>query len=180
MNTPDSLGHGRYLELLDRDGWEYVSRTRGSNVVGMIALTTEDEVILVEQFRPSVNRRVLELPAGLVGDEEAGEDPMSAARRELEEETGYASDDWTHFGTGLSSSGLCDESLEILVALDCHKIGDGGGVAGEDIKVILVPRRGLHDHVREYVANDGLIDLKIYLADTAVNIARRSMPTDDQ
>lgn len=180
MSKPDSLGHGRYLELLDRNGWEYVSRTRGSNVVGMIALTPEDEVILVEQFRPSVNQKVLELPAGLVGDEEEGEDLMTAARRELLEETGYASDDWSHFGTGLSSSGLCDESLDILVALDCHKIGPGGGVDGENIKVILVPRRQLHDHVRTYVANDGLIDLKIHLADAAVNVARGKKPTRDQ
>ena len=51
---------------------------------------------------------------------------------------------------------------------------------GEDIKVILVPRRQLHEYVQSHVANGGLIDLKIYLADAAVNIARGNKPTDNQ
>ena len=96
--------------MYDRDGWEYVSRSRGRNVVGIVAVTADDELVLVEQFRPPVNNRVLELPAGLVADEDAEEDPLNAARRELLEETGYVSDSWFHFATGLSSSGLSDPS----------------------------------------------------------------------
>ena len=159
--------------MYDRDGWEYVSRSRGRNVVGIVAVTADDELVLVEQFRPPVNNRVLELPAGLVADEDAEEDPLNAARRELLEETGYVSDSWFHFATGLSSSGLSDESLEMLVALDVRREGPGGGVDGERIETLVVPLEGIHQLVQERNRAGDLLDLKILLAGEAVAFARR-------
>ena len=184
MSEPISRYQGRFLTMYDHDGWEYVSRSRGQNVVGIVAVTSEEQLVLVEQFRPPVNKRVLELPAGLVGDDDAGEASLNAARRELLEETGYASDRWCHFGTGLSSSGLSNESLDILVALDARREGPGGGVDGERIDTILVPVDRLHEMVLRRNRSGELLDLKILLAGEAIDFARRELnkqaPRDDQ
>ena len=179
MTEPQPRYTGRFLSMYDREGWEYVSRSRGHNVVGIVAVTPDDKLVLVEQFRPPVNNRVLELPAGLVADEDAEEDPLHAARRELLEETGYVSDSWHHFATGLSSSGLSDESLEILVALDARREGPGGGVDGERIDTILVPLDEIHALVQRRNRSGELLDLKILLAGEAVAIARRASPGPD-
>lgn len=64
--------------------------------VSVLCLTRADEVVLVQQYRHGIGQVTLELPAGALG---AGEDPLEAARRELLEETGYASDDWHALGT---------------------------------------------------------------------------------
>ena len=78
---------GRHLDFHSRGGWEFVARSIGTGVVGVIAITDNDELVLVEQFRIPVSSRVLELPAGLVGDL-AEETIEAAALRELLEETG--------------------------------------------------------------------------------------------
>ena len=78
---------GRFLSLLERDGWEFASRSNASGVVVLIAVTDMDEIVLVEQFRTPVGSRVIELPAGLVGDvDDTMETTLVAAARELEEE----------------------------------------------------------------------------------------------
>ena len=83
--------HGRYLDLVERDGWEYSTRSNASAVVVIVAVTPDDRLLLVEQYRRPVDARVIELPAGLVGDHvEPDESILDAARRELIEETGYA------------------------------------------------------------------------------------------
>ncbi len=85
------LGSGRYLTLLDDHGWEYVTRPTVTGIVVIVAITDEEKLLLVEQYRPAVQRRVVELPAGLVGDVDAAREPGSSPRRrELGEETGFA------------------------------------------------------------------------------------------
>ena len=59
---------GRYLSLLERDGWEFASRCNASGVVVLIAITDAGELLLIEQYRKPVQAPVVELPAGLVGD----------------------------------------------------------------------------------------------------------------
>ena len=82
---------GRYLSLRERDGWEFASRSNASSVVVLVAVTPAEEIVLVEQYRKPVEARVIELPAGLVGDLGDPDEPiLDAAARELEEETGYA------------------------------------------------------------------------------------------
>ena len=86
-----TLAEGRWLRLVDDAGWEHVERVNGHGVVVILAVTEEGELLLVEQYRPAVKSRVIEVPAGLTGDV-AGredEDADAAARRELLEETGY-------------------------------------------------------------------------------------------
>src|SRR5205823_1964216 len=79
---------GKHVIVLERGGWEYVERKKGKEAVAVIATTEDGELILVEQYRRPVDARVIDWPAGLVGDD--GEnDPAATARQELEEETGY-------------------------------------------------------------------------------------------
>ncbi|MCW8925413.1 MAG: NUDIX hydrolase, partial [Xanthomonadales bacterium] len=81
---------GRFLGMKEVDGWEYAFRTNASGVVVMVPVTDEGELVLVEQYRKPVDNRLIELPAGLVGDlDDAGEGFKEAAQRELFEETGY-------------------------------------------------------------------------------------------
>ena len=79
---------GKYIKVVKQGTWEYVSRTRGISAAVILAVD-EGQVILVEQYRVPLGARCVELPAGLVGDETAGEAVEAAAIRELEEETGY-------------------------------------------------------------------------------------------
>ena len=75
---------GRYLGIRETDGWEFATRTNASAVVILVPVTDDDELVLVEQYRVPVQCSVIELPAGLVGDQDdPDESLMTAARREL-------------------------------------------------------------------------------------------------
>src|SRR3546814_4417945 len=81
---------GRFITVRQQGTWEYVSRSRGIHAAVILAIDDAADgrhVILVEQYRVPLKRNCLELPAGLVGDDSAGEASEAAARRELEEET---------------------------------------------------------------------------------------------
>ncbi|NIP17791.1 MAG: NUDIX domain-containing protein [Xanthomonadales bacterium] len=156
---------GRYLGLAERQGWEFATRTNASGVAVLVAVTGGREVILVEQFRFPVDARVIELPAGLVGDgHDPGEDIGKAAARELEEETGFAAERWTRLLDCPSTSGMSDEIITFFLAEDLRRVGPGGGDASEDIVVHLVPL----DEASEWLSRknrDGvLLDPKIYSA----------------
>ncbi len=132
------MWEGRFITA-KRDGkWEYVSRSRGIRAAALLALIDGD-VILVEQYRVPLGRNCIEFPAGLIGDHDAGEDPIEAASRELEEETGYRANKLEIVGEFYSSPGMVSESFFLIKATELEKVGDGGGVDGEDITVHRVP-----------------------------------------
>ena len=101
-NSTDNTTHfqGRFLSLVSQNGWEFATRVGSTGVVAIIACTDDDEVLLVEQFRPPVGRNVVEIPAGLAGDITGSESEAfeEAARRELLEETGYGGGEWHYLG----------------------------------------------------------------------------------
>lgn len=141
---------GKFLELVVKDGWEFVSRRGSTAVVAILATTANDEVILVTQYRIPIGTEVLELPAGLVGDHDSTESILTAARRELLEETGFTSDEWSVADVDIASSpGLSDERLTLLRAKNCRRVsstptGDGD----ENITVHVVPLSDLPSFVR--------------------------------
>ena len=130
-----------------RDGkWEYVSRARGIKAAVILAID-DGHVILVEQYRVPLGRNCLELPAGLIGDEEAGEAVETAAARELEEETGYRADRIAVVGEFYSSPGMVSESFTLVKALGLTKVSEGGGVEGENITAHRVALAQLEDFI---------------------------------
>lgn len=134
-DTPDELYAGRFLRVLRRGRWEYVSRADATGVVAVVAMHDDGRVVLVEQRRAPVDATVMELPAGLVGDTSDEETMIEAARRELLEETGYAARAWRRLGTAATSPGLTDEAITFFLATGLSKDGLGGGVEGEAIRV---------------------------------------------
>ena len=149
--SQQGLWQGKFLTVQKIGNWEYVSRTTQRPAVAIVAIDKEDHLILVEQFRPPVDSNVIELPAGLAGDVVGAEDEplLEAAKRELEEETGYTSNQWRRVTNGLSSAGLTDESTEVFVAKGIEKTSAGGGVASENITVHRVPLAGLMQWLNE-------------------------------
>ncbi|MCA8983468.1 MAG: NUDIX hydrolase [Planctomycetaceae bacterium] len=160
----ESLYRGRFLELV-RDGhWEYTRRCQSRAVVCAIAVTETDHVLLVEQYRPPVRQRVLELPAGLVGDEadREAEPDLHAIQRELLEETGFLSSDWKFRGEYVSSAGLTNETTVFYEARNCRRAGTGGGVAGENIQIHEIPRQHAPSWLTERIQSGKLLDAKIW------------------
>jgi ADP-ribose pyrophosphatase len=140
MNEFTTHYRGRYLSLVERNGWEFASRSNASSVVVLLAVTGDRELVLVEQFRIPIGKRVIELPAGLVGDHgDAEESPLDAAQRELLEETGFEAGKLEPLMTCPSSSGMTDEIISFVLATDLRRVGPGGGDASEDIEVHVVP-----------------------------------------
>ena len=158
------LYRGKFVELVCNGRWEYARRTHGGSVVGIVALTPARELIVVEQYRIPVGANTLELPAGLVGDEEAGEAIEAAARRELLEETGYDARKWEYLFDGPSSAGLTDEQVQLLLASDLRKVHEGGGVGNERITVHLVPLGELEGFLDGKRRAGVLVDFKVRLA----------------
>src|SRR6476620_3714190 len=107
-SEPKLMWAGRHLSILARGSWEYVSRNTRRPSVGIVAVTDDDQIVLIQQHRAPVNDDVIELPAGLAGDLAGAEqEPLvEAAKRELLEETGYTAREWTELICGYSSPGL--------------------------------------------------------------------------
>lgn len=162
----DVIAEGKHLRFRMRGDWEYVERRSATGIVGILAITTDGRVILVEQFRPPVGARVIELPAGLAGDVEGAEleDLAEAARRELLEETGYAAGSMERMGEGPASAGLCNEIITFFRAHDLARVSDGGGGADEDIRVHEVPLADLRQWLRARQGEGCLVDYKVQAA----------------
>ncbi|MXO66795.1 NUDIX domain-containing protein [Altererythrobacter endophyticus] len=155
---------GDWITAKKRGRWEYVSRVRNIRAAVILALDGDD-VILVEQYRVPLGRNCMELPAGLVGDleSEADESAFAAAARELEEETGYRAQQWDNLGEYFSSPGMVSESFTLLKATQLDRIGNGGGVDGENITVHRVKRGDLNRFCAEQRAMGKAMDVKLLL-----------------
>lgn len=151
---------GRFIAAKRRGKWEYVSRTRNIGAAVILAVH-EGQVILVEQYRVPIGANCLELPAGLIGDEEEGEAVEIAAIRELEEETGYRAERMVDLGRYYASSGMSSEGFTLLRAEGLTRVGAGGGVEGEDIVVHHVALAQLPDFVAKKRGEGCAMDAKL-------------------
>lgn len=159
---------GHFITAKKRGRWEYVSRSRHIRAAVILPLD-EGHVILVEQYRVPLGKPCLELPAGLVGDEEGdakergGENTLAAAKRELEEETGYRAEHWENLGEFYSSPGMVSESFSLLRATGLTKVGEGGGTGHEDITVHRVKLAHLEDFIEAQRARGVGIDVRLLM-----------------
>ena len=153
---------GKYIRIV-RDGrWEYVERCGGVHAVVILA-EHDGKVVLIEQPRvPLGNRKCIELPAGLVGDED-DKGVEETAVKELEEETGFTADRIEVIGEFHSSPGMVSEGFVLVRAHGLRKIGDGGGNEHEEIEVHLVPRSNIPTFIERKRAEGCAIDVKLLL-----------------
>ncbi|MCB2065981.1 MAG: NUDIX hydrolase [Erythrobacter sp.] len=153
---------GKWITAKRRGRWEYVSRARDISAAVILPIDG-DEVVLVEQYRLPIDRVCLELPAGLIGDEDGAEDEdhLDSARRELIEETGYAASEWRVLGEFVSSPGMTSETFTLLLARGLTKVGEGGGLPGEDITVRRVRLADMATVVAQARAEGKAIDNKL-------------------
>ncbi len=157
----ETLHAGKFLNLVREGGWEYCARVNDTQAVMVFALTEAQRVLLVEEFRPPISRRCICFPAGLSGDE-GPESATAAAQRELMEEAGYEAAELRHLFDGPSSPGLTSEYLSFYLATGLRRVGQGGGVAGEDITVHEVPLDGIDTWLAAREAEGAAIDPRVY------------------
>lgn len=163
MDTTELIYEGPWLRMLRRGRWEYVERTTGRGLAVMvIALTPAGELLLVEQFRVPLQARAIELPAGLVGDHDDADTLLAAAQRELIEETGWRAGTLEVLLTGPTSAGMSNERIAYVRATGLQRVGDGGGVDGEDITVHAVPLDRVPAWLQARTAEGCEIDLKLW------------------
>ncbi|HVB83631.1 MAG TPA: NUDIX hydrolase [Rhodanobacteraceae bacterium] len=138
----EDLHRGAWLTLRRRGRWEFVERNNAGGAVIIVAVTPQDRILFVEQYRVPIQARTIEMPAGLVGDRDGDSDEtaLTAAARELEEETGWRAARLEFLHAGPSSSGMSTEVIAFVRAFDLQRVGAGGGDASEAIIVHEVAR----------------------------------------
>ena len=166
--TPDANGRavlceGRFTRYVSKKGWECIERKNCAGVVGVFAVTRDDCVLLVEQFRAPFDKNTLEIPAGLVGDGTGDDSEKAAAERELIEETGYKPGILERMFNGPTSTGISAETITLFAAFNCDKIDEGGGVDGENIIVHKVPFDKIDSYLKDQETLGKIIDLKVRL-----------------
>lgn len=162
-DEPDEIvWQGKFITTRKRGKWEYVSRARGIKAAVILAVD-DGHVLLVEQYRVPIGCNCIELPAGLVGDEVAGEAIEIAASRELEEETGYRADVIEMVGEFHSSPGMVSESFYFVRAKGLTKVSEGGGVEGENITVHRIAISEISRFVADKRAAGSAVDAKLLM-----------------
>ena len=158
------LAQGTFLGLYACSHWEYAARINSTGAVGILPITSRGEIILVEQFRIPVRKRVIEIPAGIAGDEDAfcGESLAETAARELLEETGYRAGQLAPLMTSPTSAGMTTEIVSLFVATGLTREHSGGGTHQEDIIVHKVALGKLDAWLGQQQENGLLVDLKIH------------------
>ena len=155
---------GKFLRVRKVGRWEFAERVNDVQGVVVVAVTDDGKLLLTEQARPPVGKRVIELPAGLAGDLESnhGEAPSSAARRELLEETGYDASELNLLASGPPSAGLSSEIVSFFRAAKLRRVGKGGGEGNERIDIHEVPLNECASWLEERARQGLLIDPKVY------------------
>lgn len=160
----ETVWQGKFITAKRQGRWEFVSRARGIRAAVIVAVDDTGHLLLVEQYRVPLGRNCLELPAGLIGDGGDDEADETAAARELEEETGYRAERIEALGEFFSSPGMVSESFTLVRAHGLTRVGEGGGVEGEDIIVRRVKLADVPAYVADCRARGMAIDVKLLLA----------------
>ena len=155
---------GKYLEVRKLGTWEYAARVGNIGAAVILAITDAREILLVEQYRVAHGTRTIELPAGLIGDTEAGDTAEAAAARELHEETGFAAAEWEGFGCFATSPGMSSEVFTLFKASGLTRTGAGGGVDNEEIIVHIVALDAVSAFIAAQRSAGLIIDCRLIVA----------------
>jgi ADP-ribose pyrophosphatase len=158
----ETMCEGKFVRLLRRGKWEYASRANDIKAVVILA-EYDGKMILIDQPRVGPDCRCVELPAGLVGDEDPNASVEATAIKELEEETGFTAERVERLGDFYASPGMLSESFTLVRAHGVTKVGEGGGDDNEDIRVHLVARADIPNFVEQKRAEGFGIDVKLLI-----------------
>lgn len=158
------LHEGRFIRMVRRAGWEFVEHHRIRGIAVLVAVTDDDSLLLVEQYREPLQAKVLELPAGMVGDRPGEQDEAfeEAARRELIEETGYSAARMKCLVAGPYSPGRSNDLYTFFLATGLTKVGEVSGDGHESIVAHKVPLAGIDEWLQEQMNAGRLVDPKIF------------------
>jgi ADP-ribose pyrophosphatase len=164
MTSQTVLYTGKFLSLIKEGRWEYADRVNATGAAIIVAVTPDQKLLLVEQYRIPVHVRTIEMPAGIIGDEaeHSAESQAEAARRELREETGYDAERMEILMSGPASSGLTSEVVILFRASGLRRVSAGGGIAHEEIVVHEVPLNEVHAWLEAKVQAGLMIEPKVY------------------
>jgi ADP-ribose pyrophosphatase len=162
LPPPELMWAGKYVRALKRGKWEYASRANDISAVVILA-EHDGKMILIDQPRVPPDCRCVELPAGLVGDQDPNATVEGTAVRELEEETGFTAERIERLGEFYSSPGMLSEDFSLVRAHGVRRIGEGGGDENEDIAVHLVPRAEIPNFIEQKRAEGFGVDVKLLL-----------------
>jgi 8-oxo-dGTP pyrophosphatase MutT (NUDIX family) len=127
--------------------------------VNVIALTKEGEVVLIEQFRHGVEEVILEVPGGMIDENEL---PESAARRELAEETGFSSKSWTSLGKSNPNPAIQNNTIYHFLAIDAEKTAEVRFDEHESVRTKLVHLREIPELIRTGKIKHSLVIAAFY------------------
>lgn len=136
-----------------REGSFYV--LSGNDWVNIIPVTAKNEIVMVEQFRHGTEDVTLEIPGGLVDDEDAN--PLAAARRELNEESGYDSEEIEFLGTIAPNPAIQSNHCHSFIARNAEKVMDLRPDDLEELRVRLVPAREIPGLIRSGAITHALV-----------------------
>ena len=158
--------------FLDPDGVAFERDiVRHPGAVAVVAVTDDGTVVLVRQYRPAVDRWLLEVPAGTCDVE--GEPPERTATRELGEEVGYRADRLTHLTSTAVTPGFCDEIAHVFLATGLHPVPTGRQGAEEAFMEVVEVRL---DEFDAMVDDGAIVDATTILG---VALARRRLAPRD-
>ena len=161
---------GRFISFVSRhflnketgknDVWEMVERKTHGRIVCVLPVTKEGDLILVKIFRFPLKDWIIESIAGLM---DAGpEEEISLARKEMAEESGYASPEVEFLCRGHFTAGLTNEELSYYVGLDAIKVGEPDLEDAEDIEVLEIPFSTASEFLREQQLAGVNVDVKLF------------------
>jgi ADP-ribose pyrophosphatase len=128
--------------------------------VNVIPLTTSREVVMVRQYRHGIRQVTLEIPGGIVDEEDPN--PGASARRELREETGYEAANLVPIGTVQAQPALQNNLCHTFLALDATRVGEPRPDPGEDLRVVTVPLDEIPRRIRAEEISHGLVLAAFY------------------
>jgi 8-oxo-dGTP pyrophosphatase MutT (NUDIX family) len=128
--------------------------------VNVIPLTPCREVVMVRQYRHGVREVTLEIPGGIVDEDDRH--PRESAKRELLEETGYEADELVHLGTVQAQPALQNNRCHTFLALEAVPVSEPNPDPGEDLRVVTVPLAEIPRRIRADEINHGLVLAAFY------------------